>query len=158
MTKDELKAYVASHYGDKLTFSEAGKYDPLFLVKAEDLHAVALALRDDPNLSFDYLCNLGGIDTKQNFEVIYQLASIYKNLRLDLKLTFPYEGAEVETVMDIWPAANWYEREMWELYGINIKGHDNLKRFLLPDDWDQGHPMRKDWDAPDFVRLPEITA
>jgi NADH-quinone oxidoreductase subunit C len=45
---------------------------------------------------------------------------------------------------------------MWELFGFNIKNHDDLKCFLLPEDWDQGHPMRKDWDAPDFVRFPEL--
>jgi NADH:ubiquinone oxidoreductase subunit C len=45
---------------------------------------------------------------------------------------------------------------MWELYGINIRNHGNLKRFLLPDEWDQGYPMRKDWDAPDFKRMPEV--
>src|SRR5512141_2467298 len=100
MTRDEIKAYVASHFDGKLTLLETGKYDPMFLVKVEDLHAVALALRDDPELSLDYLCNLGGIDTKTNFEVIYQLASIYKNHRLDFKLVMPYEGAEVVTVMD----------------------------------------------------------
>jgi NADH-quinone oxidoreductase subunit C len=158
MTKDELKAYIASHYDGRLTLLDTGRYDPVYLVTVADLHQVALALRDDPNLTFDYLCNLGGIDTKTQFEAIYQVASIYKNLRLDFKLTLPYDQAEVPTVSDIWPGANWYEREMWELYGINIKGHDNLKRFLLPDDWDQGNPMRKDWDAPDFVRLPEFGA
>ena len=62
----------------------------------------------------------------------------------------------MDSVQEIWPGANWYEREMWELYGFEIKNHGNLKRFLLADDWDQGFPMRKDWDAPDFVRFPEL--
>ena len=158
MTKDELKEYIASHFEKTLTLLDTGRYDPVYLVSPENLHAVALALRDDATLQFDFLCNLGGIDTKKQFEVSYQLASIAKNLRLDLKLRLAYDQAEVVTVTDIWPAANWYEREMWELYGINIKGHDNLTQFLLPDNWDQGHPMRKDWDAPDFIRLPEIGA
>jgi NADH:ubiquinone oxidoreductase subunit C len=158
MTRDELKAYIASHFDGVMTLLETGRYDPVYLITVENLHKVALALRDDATLQFDYLCNLGAIDTKQQFEVIYQVASTTKNLRLDFKLTMPYDKAEVVTVVDIWPAANWYEREMWELYGINIKGHDNLTQFLLPDNWDQGHPMRKDWDAPDFIRLPEFGA
>jgi len=78
-----------------------------------------------------------------------------KNLRLDFKVILPYDKAEVDTLQSVWPAIGWYEREMWELYGINVKNHGNLTRFLLPDDWDQGFPMRKNWDAPDFVRLPE---
>jgi NADH-quinone oxidoreductase subunit C len=156
MTKDELKNYLTSRYPDKLTLLDKGRYDLLFEVKVEDIHDVAKALRDDENVKFDYLCNLGGIDTKEHFEVIYNIASISKNHRLDLKITMPYENAEVVTVQDIWPAANWYEREMWELYGINIKGHDNLKRFLLPDNWDQGNPMRKNWDSPDVIKFPEF--
>src|SRR3990167_197018 len=106
MTKDELKAYIAANYDGKLTLLDTGRYDPVYLVKVADLHQVALALRDDPNLAFDYLCNLGGIDTKTQFEVIYQVASTYKNLRLDFKLTLPYDQAEVVTVQDVWPGAN----------------------------------------------------
>ncbi|MCK4460604.1 MAG: NADH-quinone oxidoreductase subunit C, partial [candidate division Zixibacteria bacterium] len=88
--------------------------------------------------------------------VVYSLSSITNNLRLDFKLVLPYDEAVVDSVKDIWTAADWHEREIWELYGIDINNHDNLKRFLLPDDWDQGFPMRKDWDAPDFVRMPEL--
>ncbi len=155
MTKDELKAYISSHFDGKLAPLDTGRWDPMFEVKPADLLAVARALRDDPNLTFDFLCNLGAVDTKERFEVVYSLASTYKNLRVDFKLIMPYEGAAVDSVQEIWPAANWYEREMWELYGIDVRNHGNLKRFLLPDDWNQGHPMRKDWDAPDFLRLPE---
>jgi NADH:ubiquinone oxidoreductase subunit C len=117
---------------------------------------VAESPRKDETLQFDHLCNLGGTDTGERLEVHYQLASIYKNNRIDFKVILTDDKPSVPTVQDIWPAANWYEREMWELYGINVEGHNNLTRFLLPDDWDQGHPMRKDWDAPDFIRLPEF--
>ncbi|MFQ6007830.1 MAG: NADH-quinone oxidoreductase subunit C [Candidatus Zixiibacteriota bacterium] len=156
MTKEELKEYILTHFAGKLTPLETGRYDPMFLVKREDLLQIAQTLKNDENLRFDYLCNLGGVDTKEHFEVIYNLASITKTLRVDLKVILPYDGAEVESVQQIWSGANWFEREMWELYGINVRNHDNLRRFLLPDDWDQGYPLRKDWDAPDFVRLPEV--
>lgn len=156
MTKDNLRDYLAGRYAEKLTPLPSGKYDLLYGVKADELKNVALALKQDENLKFDYLCNLGAIDTKTQFEIVYNLASISLNLRLDLKLTMPYENAEVNSVQEIWTGANWFEREMWELFGIQVKGHGNLKRFLLPDDWDQGHPMRKNWDAPDFIRLPEV--
>jgi NADH:ubiquinone oxidoreductase subunit C len=156
VTREELKAYVTQHFDGRLTPLESGKYDPLFRAEPGDLLDVAQVLKSDPNLQLDYLCNLGGIDTGEHFEVVYNIASIYRNLRLDFKLVLPYDNAEVESVQEIWPAANWYEREMWELFGINVLNHDNLTRFLLPDDWDQGHPMRKNWDAPDFVRLPEV--
>ncbi len=156
MTKDDLKAYIASHFDGKMTLLDTGRYDPMFEIKPSDLLEVAKALRDDENLKFDYLTNLGGVDTRQRFEVVYNLVSIYKSLRLDFKLILPYENAEIDSVQEIWPGANWFERELWELYGINVRNHGNLKRFLLPDDWDQGNPMRKDWTAPDFIRLPEV--
>jgi NADH:ubiquinone oxidoreductase subunit C len=155
MTKDELKAYLSDHYSGRLTPLETGRYDLLFAADPTAIKDLARELREDEQLQFDYLLNLGGIDTKERFEVIYNLCSISKNLRIDIKLTLPYEGAEVDSVQEIWPGANWFEREMWELYGINVRGHSNLKRFLLPDDWNQGHPMRKDWSAPDFIKLPE---
>ena len=156
MTKDELRQYVIDRFPGKLRPLDTGKYDPLFEVTATDLLEVALSLKEDERLRLDFLCNLCGIDTGEHFEVVYNLASISNNLRLDLKVTLPYEGAEIESVQKIWPAANWYEREMWELYGITVLNHDNLTRFLLPEDWDQGYPLRKNWDAPDFVRLPEV--
>ncbi len=156
MTRDELKRQIEQTFQDKMTFLESGKYDLLFEVKADNLLEVCQKLRDDENLKFDYFCNLGGTDTGEQMEAVYQIASITKTLRLDFKVILPRENAEIESVQTIWPAANWFEREMWELYGINIKNHDNLTRFLLPDDWDQGHPMRKDWDAPDFERMPEL--
>jgi len=156
MTADELKQYIASKYADTMTPLDTGRFDPLYEIKADKLLEVARALRDDENLKFDFLCNLGATDTRERFEIVYSITSVEKKIRLDFKIALPYDGAEIESVQGIWPAANWYEREMWELFGINVKNHDNLKRFLLPDDWDQGNPMRKDWDAPDFVRLPEL--
>ena len=155
MTRDELKRYVESHFGGKLTPLDTGRFDPMFEVQPGDLLEVARGLRDDSELRFDFLCNLGAVDTKERLEVVYSVASTSKNLRLDFKVILPYDRAEIESLQEIWPAANWHEREVWELFGIDVKNHGNLKQFLLPDDWDQGHPMRKDWDAPDFVRLGE---
>lgn len=156
MTKQELQDYIAAKFGDRMALLDTGRHDPMFRIKSEDLLEVAAALRDDAGLQFDFLCNLGGVDTTEHFEVVYSVASTINKTRLDFKLSLPYENAEVASVQQIWPAANWHEREMWELYGINVKNHDNLTRFLLPDDWDQGHPLRKDWNAPDFIRMPEL--
>ncbi|MFQ5452619.1 MAG: NADH-quinone oxidoreductase subunit C [Candidatus Zixiibacteriota bacterium] len=156
MTKEELKNYIDAHFQNKLTYLDTGRYDLMYQVDISNLLEVAGKLRDDINLKFDFLCNIGGVDTKEHLEVVYSIASLSNKLRLDFKVIFPYDNAEIDSVQEIWPAANWYEREIWELYGINIKKHENLTRFLLPDDWHQGHPMRKNWDAPDFIRFPEI--
>lgn len=156
MTQAELTSYVTSHFGNRMTLLDTGRGAPMFLIKAEDLLAVARDLRDDPQLGFDYLCNLGAVDTKEKLEVVYNLSSTKTNLRLDFKFDLGYEKPEIDSVIEIWPGANWYEREVWELYGINVRNHNDLRPLLLPEDWNQGHPMRKDWDAPDFVRMPEL--
>lgn len=156
MTKEELGQYISANFEGKLTPVETGRFDPWFEVKPDDLLEVTKKLRDDDQLKLDFLCNISGVDTGEHFEVAYSLASISLKHRVDIKLQLPYEGAEVQSVQTIWAGANWHEREIWELYGINIKDHDNLTRFLLPDEWDEGYPMRKDWDADDFIRLPEV--
>jgi len=157
MDRDELTKHLTELFPDKIELLETGKIEPFFLLKnKDDLVAFCKAINKDEKLDIDYLCCLGGVDTGERFEVVYNVASMKKRIRFDFKLSFKYDGAEVDSVQEIWPAANWYEREMWELYGINIRNHGNLKRFLLPDDWDQGYPMLKNWDAPDFKRMPEV--
>jgi NADH-quinone oxidoreductase subunit C len=156
MTAEQLQQAVQQKFGDKVTYNELGKGCPLFEITPDDLLEICKTLRDDDELKFDCLCNLGGIDTGERLEVIYNLVSYTHKHRLDIKVILGYDSPAVETVSEIWPAANWHEREMWELYGIDIKNHPNLTLLLLPEDWDQGAPMRKDWDAPDFIRMPEL--
>ena len=156
MTRDELVAYLDAYFDGKLTLLDTGRCEPVFEIKPEDLLEVGRRLRDDLQLKFDFLCNMGGVDTGERLEVVYSIASTVKKHRLDFKLILGYDHPAVESITPIWPGANWYEREMYELYGIEIKNHDDLRPLLLPEDWDQGHPMRKDWDAPDFVRMPEL--
>ena len=156
MTRDELTAYIEANFGGRMTLLDTGRCEPMYELKPDDLIEVATRLRDDLQLKFDFLCNLGGVDTGERLEVVYNIASTSKHHRLDFKLILGYDRPAVETITPVWPGANWYEREMFELYGIDIKNHDDLRQLLLPDNWDQGHPMRKDWDAPDFVRMPEL--
>lgn len=156
MTQQELTAYIQANFDANLTLLDTGRAEPMFEVKPENLIEVARKLRDDVQLKFDYLCNLGGVDTGQRLEVVYSIASMINHLRMDFKLALGYENPSVETITVVWPAANWYEREMYELYGIGVKNHPDLRPLLLPENWNQGNPMRKNWDAPDFVRMPEL--
>ena len=156
MTKEQLKEIVTSKFADRMTELDTGRYDLMYEVSADKLVETATLLRDDEQLKFDFFCNLGCVDTGERMEAVYSIASTIHKTRLDFKVILPRDNARIESVQTVWLAANWYEREMWELYGIDIQNHDNLTRFLLPDDWDQGHPMRKDWDAPDFIRMPEL--
>jgi NADH-quinone oxidoreductase subunit C len=155
MERDALIKYIQEKFAGKTELLEAAKAEPGFLIKIEDLYEFSKAIRDDDTLCMDYLCAISAVDTGERFEVVYSVASVKNRIRFDYKIIPDRENPEIDSVIDIWPAANWYEREVWELYGINVKNHPNLTRFLLPDDWDQGYPMRKDWDAPDFIRMPE---
>jgi NADH-quinone oxidoreductase subunit C len=155
MERDALIKHIQEKFAGKTELLETCKAEPGFLIKTEDLYEFSKAVRDDDALRIDYLCSISAIDTGERFEVVYSVASVKNRIRFDYKIIPDRENPEIDSVIDIWPGANWYEREVWELYGINVKNHPNLTRFLLPDDWDQGNPMRKDWDAPDFIRMPE---
>lgn len=156
MNRSELIDHIKERFPGGVELLDTGKAEPFFLLKTDFLFDFCGAIRADEKLQIDYLCNIGGVDTGERLEVIYSVASVKNRIRFDFKMVLPYEKAEIESVQSIWPAANWYEREVWELYGINVRNHNNLTRFLLPDDWNQGHPMRKNWDAPDFIRMPEF--
>jgi len=156
LTHDDVKKQIAGLYPDKLTPLET-HCEPLFEVKLTDLLEVCRILHDDDKLKFDFLNSLAALDTGEQFEVFYSLSSVEHSTRLDFKVILDRADPEIESVQEIWPSANWYERELWELYGIGVNNHDNLGMFLLPEDWDHGFPMRKDWQGPDdFIRLPEI--
>jgi NADH-quinone oxidoreductase subunit C len=118
-----------------------------FYVAAADLQAVARALRDTPSLAFGFLAELTAVDfwpREPRYELVYLLVSIPNRLRLRMKVRLPSEAAHVETVTAVWPAANWLEREVWDLFGIGFDGHPDPRRLLMPEDW-EGFPLRKDY-------------
>src|SRR3954463_5043406 len=109
--------------------------------------ALARVLRDDPALAFGFLAELTAVDvwTKEpRYEVVYILVSIVNRLRLRIKVRLPAADPHVASVTGIWPAANWLEREVWDMFGIAFDGHPDPRRLLMPEDW-QGYPLRKDY-------------
>jgi len=82
--------------------------------------------------------------SEPRFEVVYHLHSVERKERVRLKCMLPGAAPEIESVTGVWRSANWYERETWDLFGIHFTGHPDLKRIMLPDDW-EGHPLRKDY-------------
>ncbi|MGD9848901.1 MAG: NADH-quinone oxidoreductase subunit C [Desulfuromonas sp.] len=96
---------------------------------------------------YNFLCDLCGVDylgRQPRFEVVYNLYNIATKERLRLKVQVPETDACVETVSGVWSTANWHERECWDLLGIRFANHPDLRRILMPDNW-QGHPLRKDY-------------
>ncbi|HWS85354.1 MAG TPA: NADH-quinone oxidoreductase subunit C [Pyrinomonadaceae bacterium] len=133
-------------------------------VRADSIVEVCKALRDDAETPFDYLSDLTCVHWPERedapFEVVYNLYSISKNVRVRLKAGAGEAG--IDSVTSVWPSANWMEREAYDLFGVTFNNHPDLRRLLLPKDWD-GHPLRKDYPL-EFMEnewttrhLPEFT-
>jgi len=134
-------------------------------VEAESVLAVCEFLKDDPGTQFNYLSDLTCVHYPMRaaapLEVVYNLFSIARNERVRLKVALA-EDAGVESVTGVWPAADWMEREVYDLFGVSFKNHPDMRRILLPTDW-EGHPLRKDYPL-EFIEnawtkrhLPELT-
>ncbi len=120
--------------------------DATALIRADQLVAVSTLCRDHKELQFDHLSDIAAVDWPQRadrFDVVYHLYSIPLNHRLRLKIHVPDEQA-VETVCGVWPAANWLEREVWDLMGIPFANHPDLRRIMMWDDYPY-HPLRKEF-------------
>ena len=116
-------------------------------VPRDAVPALARALRDRPELAFTFLAELTAVDywpREPRYEVVYVVVSIAHRLRLRVKVRLAADDPHVATVCDVWPAANWLEREVWDLFGIAFDGHPDPRRLLMPEDW-QGYPLRKDY-------------
>ena len=130
-------------------FERVAAVDPhtTLYMSRDDVPAIARALHGDPALAFSLLAELTAADfwpREPRFEVIYILVSLSHRTRLRLKVRLHGDDAHLATVSGIWPAANWLEREVWDLFGIEFDGHPDPRRLLMPEDW-EGYPLRKDY-------------
>jgi len=131
---------------------EAGSLrgDPVVTVKKEGLLNLLSALKNDAEFRFNMLMDLTAVDylfweeKEFRFEVVYNLYSLSRNHRVFVKALVPENDAAADSATSLWPAANWYEREVWDMFGIRFKGHPDPKRILLYEEF-QGHPLRKDY-------------
>ena len=118
------------------------------IVPREHLHALCSHLKSAPDAQFDFLSDICGVDRgseeEPRFEVNYHLFSTIRYHRIRLKVLLSDEDTRVPTVTNIWRTANWHERETYDLFGVVFEGHPDLRRILLPDDW-EGHALRKDF-------------
>ena len=116
-------------------------------LRAGDLLPICRFLHDDPEITFDYLVDLCGVDDyprEPRFLVVYHVGSLKTRLRLRLKVSLPGDSPRLSSVFSVWKAADWLEREAFDMYGITFQGHPDLRRILLTPEW-KGHPLRKDY-------------
>lgn len=138
----------------KARFGEsAGELDdtvksPFIKIGRAEFFEIMWFLRDDPDLRFDFLQLITGIDYPVNFTVVYHLYSYAMRHAIAVKAELPRDNPTIRSVAELWPAADWHERETFDLMGIIFEGHPNLRRILLPEDW-EGHPLRKDYVQPE---------
>jgi len=134
----EAVAEIHAHRGDETA-----------VIRHEHLLHVAAFIRDNPDYKMNVLIDLTAVDGlamqwKPRFEVVYHFYSLEKNHRLRLKVRVDENDALVPSLVKLWPAANWFEREVWDMFGIRFSEHPNLKRILMYEEF-SGHPLRKDY-------------
>lgn len=147
--KDIFEALQAA-FGEAVTECQSEGFRPPFVVVSPgSILEVARFLRGDPAMKFDSLMCLSGVDYKDRFAVAYHLHSMEIGHKIGIKAYLPREAPSLPSVDSVWPAANFMERETYDLYGIVFEGSVDLRRILLPEDW-EGHPLRKDYKYPEF--------
>lgn len=142
--------------------------DPYIKVNPLEIDKVCTFLLENEELKFDSLMNLSGVDDANGdkekdeeglerikggtMSVWYNLESIEFKHRITLKVSTDRENPEVASVAEIWRSADWHEREAFDMYGINFLNHPDLRRILMPYDWEAGHPLKKDYNNPEFYQ------
>lgn len=155
MNFNEIKDILTEKFGsDVITATETTGLQFALIVNPHFIVEVCEELRDNPKTWFDFLSCLTGVDfgvQDSRFSIVYHLASIPNKLQLVLKTIKEHDRNSDElpsfrSVSGVWRTAEWHEREAYDLFGIHFEGHPDLRRILLPDDW-EGYPLRKDYQA-----------
>ncbi len=146
--KTDIIGKIKTKIGDSVIDTHDFRGDQTVTVKKESISDLLRFLRDDPSLAFDFLMDLTAVDYLKRkpvrFEVVYHLFSLQHNHRVRVKTPVPESDCIVDSVVPLWKTSNWYEREIWDLYGIKFRGHPDLRRILLYEEF-KGHPLRKDY-------------
>lgn len=144
-----LHLELKERWGDAVEDIHDFRGDETAVVRREAFLDIVQFLKEDPEFDMNILMDLTAVDGfdmkwKPRFEVVYHFYSIKNNHRLRLKIRVDEHDAVVPTLTSVWPIANWFEREVWDMFGIRFKGHPDLKRILMYEEF-TGHPLRKDY-------------
>ena len=150
MSPTEIHQRLQDQHNDAITAFEADALDPFVLVKSDSIVEICQFLHNDPDLAFDCLTNMSGVDflKEEYIQVVLHLYSYTHRHAIVVKVNVSREEPSMPSVETIWKAANWLEREIYDLLGVVFTGHSDLRRLLMPEDW-VGHPLRKDFIEPE---------
>ena len=149
MTSQQIADAIVKRFGEKITAALPEDKHPRVHLDAGDWREVAEFLLNDPAIKLDWLANLSGVDYVADGKlcVVYDLWSFDHRHSFAVKVYCSREEASIPSVADLWPAADWHEREAYDMFGIQFPGHPDLRRILCADDW-EGFPLRKDYVFP----------
>jgi NADH-quinone oxidoreductase subunit C len=140
---------LRARFGAAVLRSTVSCGDRIVVVAKEHVHDVLAWLRDDPGEAYDYLVDLTAVeyrDRERPLEIVWQLWSLERRALLRVKTELPKnEPLELDTSCDLWQAANWLEREVWDMFGVRFRGHPDLRRILMWENYSEGFPLRKDF-------------
>jgi NADH:ubiquinone oxidoreductase subunit C len=146
MSREELQTYLGG-IGSGLSFEEGGEWINMY-VDVNEFRAVMEKLRSDEQLWFDYMFCLTCIDWKTHLTMVYHLTSTKYRHNVVVKVKLDRTKPEIETICDIWRTAEFHEREVYELFGVNFLNHPDLRLLILPEGWEGKNPLRKDFEDP----------
>ena len=147
LSADALLEQVRAAFGERITASHAQHGNATVSIRRDDALEIFRTLRDRPEFGFDMLADLTAVDylgEAPRFEIAYHLYSLPQNHRLRVKIRVPEDEAWVHSLVPLWKAANWLERECWDMFGIRFVGHPDPRRILMYEQF-VGHPLRKDY-------------
>lgn len=138
---------LKERFPDSILQTHSFRGDDTALVKRVDIVAICRFLKEDPELSYNFLTDLTAVDylgRQPRFEVVYHLYSLKHNHRVRIKAPLPETDPSIDSLTPLWKVADWLERECWDMFGIRFNGHPDPRRILLYEEF-QGHPLRKDY-------------
>lgn len=166
---EEIAEIIKNYFSDtSIEVISDAKFEPFILIPSDKIDKVCLFLRDNSELYFDSLVNLSAVDdyngqkikdeqgnetmTGGTMSVYYHLESIKLRHKILLKVITDRDNPVINSVVSVWNSANWHEREAYDLLGIKFINHPDLRRILMPYDWEFGHPLKKDYQNPEFYK------
>ena len=149
MTPQQIATLLQNRFGARITAAVSDDKHPRVHCDAKDWRVIAEYIFREPSLKLDWLANLSGVDyaADDRMCVVYDLWSFDHKHTFAVKVYTPRSKPSIPTISDLWSAADWHEREAFDMFGIDFPGHPDLRRILCADDWD-GYPLRKDYVFP----------